>query len=128
MFVHIRSLDHLVLTVASIEETCAFYQDVLGMRVSEFAGGRKALHFGDQKFNLHEAGNEFEPKAKSPIPGSADFCLLTDTPIEEVFNHLKALEIPIVDGIVDRTGATGALRSIYIRDPDQNLVEISELQ
>lgn len=122
----IKSVDHFVLTVASIEATCAFYVDVLGMEVVEFAGGRKALSFSNQKINLHEAGKEFEPKAKSPTPGSGDFCLIADTPIEDVRVHLETLGVAIEEGIVDRTGATGPIRSIYIRDPDQNLVEISE--
>lgn len=124
--VKIKSIDHFVLTVASIEATCAFYVNVLGMAVTEFAGGRKALSIGNQKINLHQKGQEFEPKAKRPTPGSADFCLITDLPIEDVVAHLIALKVPLENGIVDRTGATGPIRSIYIRDPDMNLIEISE--
>lgn len=122
----IKSIDHFVLTVASIEATCAFYSEVLGMEIVEFAGGRKALSFGAQKINLHEHGNEFDPKAAAPAPGSADFCLIAEDPLEKVAAHLEALGIGIEEGIVQRTGATGSIRSIYIRDPDKNLVEISE--
>lgn len=121
----IKSIDHFVLTVASIDATCTFYSEVLGMQVLEFAGGRKALSFGTQKINLHQRGKEFEPKAQAPTAGSADFCLITDVPLEDVATQLKALNIKIEEGIVDRTGATGPIRSVYIRDPDMNLVEIS---
>lgn len=121
----IKAIDHFVLTVASIDATCTFYSEVLGMQVLEFAGGRKALSFGTQKINLHQRGKEFEPKAQAPTAGSADFCLITDVPLENVVTHLKALNIEIEEGIVDRTGATGPIRSVYIRDPDMNLVEIS---
>lgn len=122
----IKTIDHFVLTVASIETTCDFYSRVLGMDVVEFAGGRKALSFGYQKINLHQAGHEFEPKAFRPQPGSADFCLIADVPIESVVAALAGQNVEIEEGIVDRTGATGPIRSIYLRDPDQNLVEISE--
>lgn len=122
----IKAIDHFVLTVASIDATCTFYSEVLGMQVLEFAGGRKALSFGTQKINLHQRGKEFEPKAQAPTAGSADFCLITDVPLEDVVTHLKALNIEIEEGIVDRTGAAGPIRSVYIRDPDMNLVEISE--
>lgn len=121
----IKAIDHFVLTVASIDATCTFYSEVLGMQVLEFAGGRKALSFGTQKINLHQRGKEFEPKAQAPTAGSADFCLITDVPLEDVATQLKALNIEIEEGIVDRTGATGPIRSVYIRDPDMNLVEIS---
>ena len=122
----IARLDHFVLTVASIDATCAFYSNVLGMEIVTFAGGRKALSFGAQKINLHESGREFEPKAVRPTPGSGDFCLIADRPIEEVVAHLDACGVQIEEGIVDRTGATGPIRSVYLRDPDDNLVEISE--
>ena len=122
----IARLDHFVLTVASIDTTCAFYSKVLGMEIVTFAGGRKALSFGVQKINLHESGREFEPKAVRPTPGSGDFCLIADRPIEEVVAHLDACGVQIEEGIVDRTGATGPIRSVYLRDPDDNLVEISE--
>ncbi|MBV9228736.1 MAG: VOC family protein [Chloroflexi bacterium] len=121
----IDSIDHVVLTVRSIEETCAFYANVLGMQVVTFGGGRKALQFGTQKINLHEAGKEFEPKALKPTPGSGDFCLITQIPLEQVIAHVNACNIPIVEGPVDRTGAIGPLRSVYVRDPDGNLVEVA---
>jgi catechol 2,3-dioxygenase-like lactoylglutathione lyase family enzyme len=95
------------------------------MSVVTFGQGRKALLFGRQKINLHEVGKEFEPKADIPMAGSADFCLITDTPIKEVITHLEASGVPVVEGPVTRTGATGAIRSVYLRDPDQNLVEVS---
>ncbi|MEI7026613.1 VOC family protein [Paenibacillus sp. y28] len=121
----IEALDHLVLTVQHIERTIQFYQTALNMEVIEFGQNRKALVFGRQKFNLHEAGKEFEPKAKTPVPGSADFCLLTTTPIDQVVRHLEACGIAIEEGPVSRTGAVGPIVSVYVRDPDQNLVEIS---
>lgn len=121
----IDRIDHFVLTVASIQATCDFYSRVLGMSVVTFGQGRKALVFGRQKINLHEVGKEFEPKAKVPVAGSADFCLITDTPIGEVIRHLEACGVPVAEGPVARTGATGAIRSVYLRDPDQNLVELS---
>ncbi|TCN00989.1 catechol 2,3-dioxygenase-like lactoylglutathione lyase family enzyme [Paenibacillus sp. BK033] len=123
--VKIEALDHLVLTVANMEKTVAFYEKVLNMEVIVFGDNRKALLFGQQKFNLHEAGKEFEPKAKNPSPGSADFCLLTKTPIDEVIRHLAACEVPIEEGPVARTGAVGTIISVYFRDPDHNLVEVS---
>ncbi len=121
----ISHLDHLVLTVASIERSCAFYGDILGLEVQTFSAGRKALRFGRQKINLHEAGHEFEPKALRPTPGSADLCLIAETPLEQVVAALAAAGIAIEDGPVDRTGALGAIRSVYIRDPDRNLIEIA---
>ena len=121
----IDGIDHFVLTVASIEVTCEFYCRVLGMSVVTFGPGRKALVFGAQKINLHEVGKEFEPKARLPTAGSADFCLITDTPIEEVIEHLEACGVPVAEGPVARTGARGPIRSVYLRDPDQNLVELS---
>jgi len=121
----ISSLDHLVLTVADIDVTCRFYESVLGMEVVTFAGGRKALAFGNQKFNLHQKGREFEPKAHTPVPGSADFCLIAETPMDEVIAHLGRLGVAIEEGPVSRTGAVGPIISIYFRDPDGNLVEVS---
>lgn len=121
----ISGLDHLVLTVRDIAATCEFYARVLGMDVVTFQGDRTALHFGDQKINLHLAGQEFEPKAQAPTPGSADLCFITETPLEEVIQHLTTCRVPIEEGIVERTGAVGRLRSVYVRDPDGNLVEIS---
>ena len=121
----VRALDHLVLTVRSIETTCAFYSSVLGMEVVTFGEGRKALAFGSQKINLHERGKEFEPKAGQPTPGSADFCFLTDAPLAEVVEHLNSLGVLILEGPVARTGAGGPIRSVYFRDPDANLIEVS---
>ncbi|WP_136441996.1 VOC family protein [Pacificoceanicola onchidii] len=125
----VQSLDHLVLTVASITRTCTFYETILGMRAERFtvADGstRTALKYGQQKINLHEAGNEFDPKSAFPTPGSADLCFLSDTPIEDWVAQLNANEVVIEEGPVPRTGATTALLSIYIRDPDNNLIEIS---
>ena len=121
----ISHLDHLVLTVTDIDATCAFYTRVLGMKVVTFAGGRKALAFGNQKINLHQSGREFEPKAKHPAPGSADFCLITGTPLPEVAEHLRREGVAIEAGPAGKTGATGPITSVYIRDPDSNLIEIS---
>ena len=118
-------LDHLVLTVRDLEATCAFYETVLGMRRESFGQGRTALHFGRQKINLHQAGREFEPKARKPTPGSADLCFLAATPIAEVVAHLEAHGIAIEDGPVARTGAEGPITSVYLRDPDGNLIEVS---
>ncbi len=123
----ISHLDHLVLTVASIENTCNFYQNVLGFKAITFKGDRKALQFGNQKINLHQQGNEFEPKALQPTPGSADLCFISDTPISEVVAHLNQLNIQIEEGPVERTGAVHPILSVYIRDPDQNLIEISNI-
>ncbi|XP_006261167.3 glyoxalase domain-containing protein 5 [Alligator mississippiensis] len=121
----IQRLDHLVLTVKSIEDTVAFYSKVLGMEVVTFKGDRKALQFGNQKFNLHEAGKEFEPKARSPVPGSTDVCLISETPPDQLVEHLKACGVTIEEGPVSRTGAIGPITSIYFRDPDENLIEVS---
>src|SRR5678815_6054282 len=106
----IDRIDHIVLTVASVQSTCDFYSRALGMSVVNFGQGRTALAFGHQKINLHEVGKEFEPKANVPTAGSADFCLITDTPIKEVITHLEALGEPVIEGPVPRTGATGAIR------------------
>lgn len=118
-------IDHVVLTVRDIDRTIDFYVRALGMRAATFAEGRRALTFGEQKLNLHQAGREFEPKARVPMPGSADLCLVTDTPIDEVAAHLAGLGVPVEHGPVAKTGARAALRSIYVRDPDGNLVEIA---
>ncbi|MFT7802701.1 glyoxalase domain-containing protein 5 [Arapaima gigas] len=123
--VRISGLDHLVLTVKSIPNTVAFYTSVLGMEVVNFKGNRKALSFGKQKFNLHEAGKEFDPKAQFPIPGSADLCLITSTPLAMVAAHLKACGVTVEEGPVLRTGAVGPITSLYFRDPDHNLIEVS---
>ena len=121
----IQSLDHLVLTVADPEATGDFYARVLGMEPVTFGDGRRALAFGDQKINLHRAGAEFEPKAARPTPGSGDLCFLTETPLEDVARHLAAEGVAVEEGPVARTGATGPLRSVYLRDPDGNLIEIA---
>ena len=124
----VNSLDHLVLTVRSLRATIDFYTRALGMTEVTFGAGRRALAFGTQKINLHEAGREFEPKADKPTPGSADLCFLTDTPVAQYAAHLAALGIAVVEGPVARTGAVGPLLSIYVRDPDLNLIEIANLQ
>ncbi|APO73230.1 glyoxalase/bleomycin resistance protein/dioxygenase family protein [Rhizobium etli 8C-3] len=123
--IRISRLDHLVLTVSDIEATCDFYRRVLGMSVETFAKGRRALKFGNQKINLHQAGREFDPKAEQPVPGSADLCFIAETPLAEVIAHLEAADIAIEEGPVERSGAIGTIRSIYIRDPDGNLIEVS---
>jgi catechol 2,3-dioxygenase-like lactoylglutathione lyase family enzyme len=121
----IDSIDHIVLTVRDINATCEFYSRVLGMQVNVFGEGRKALSFGNQKINLHEAGKEFEPKADKPMPGSADICFITCTPLEQVIAHIRSCEVDIIEGPVRRTGAAGPIESLYLRDPDRNLVEVS---
>lgn len=121
----IDAVDHLVLTVRDIDATCAFYSKALGMEVVTFGEGRKALAFGTQKINLHQQGREFEPKAHRPTPGSGDICLVTSLAIGQVQAHLAALGVEIIDGPVKRTGAVGTLLSIYFRDPDLNLIEVS---
>jgi catechol 2,3-dioxygenase-like lactoylglutathione lyase family enzyme len=123
--VRLDSLDHLVLTVRDIEAAIGFYASVLGMRVLTFGNGRKALAFGAQKINLHLAGREFEPKAAVPTPGSADLCFLTEEPLESVVEQLRSSGVPVIEGPVLRTGATGPIRSVYVRDPDGNLIEIA---
>ncbi|XP_019618448.1 PREDICTED: glyoxalase domain-containing protein 5-like [Branchiostoma belcheri] len=123
--ISVDRLDHFVLTVKSIDVTVDFYTRVLGMRVDTFKGGRKALHFGQQKVNLHEHGNEFEPKAHAPMPGSADVCLITSHSAEEVLEHLKTCDVAVEEGPVQRTGALGPILSVYFRDPDNNLIEVS---
>lgn len=121
----IKSIDHIVFTVKNTDETCEFYQRVLKMKVDVFGEGRKALSFGGQKINLHQWGNEFEPKAFAPAPGTQDICLITQVPITEIVQHLEECGIEIEDGPVQRTGAAGPIKSVYFRDPDQNLIEVS---
>ncbi|MFC3651210.1 VOC family protein [Dyella humi] len=121
----IDRLDHFVLTVADIDATCEFYTRVLGMQVVQFDQGRKALAFGMQKINLHQHRHEFEPKARQPTPGSGDFCLITSVPLEQVMAHLHACGVAIEEGPVARTGACGPIQSVYFRDPDSNLIEVS---
>ena len=125
----VAALDHLVLTVRDIGATVQFYTQALGMRVEMFTAKdgshRHALNFGPQKINLHLAGAEFEPKAQRATPGSADLCFLTDTPLAQWQTHLAALNIAVLEGPIARTGATGPILSIYLRDPDGNLIEVS---
>jgi catechol 2,3-dioxygenase-like lactoylglutathione lyase family enzyme len=121
----IDHLDHLVLTVKNIAATCEFYVAALGMDVITFADNRKALLFGSQKINLHEMGKEFEPKAHRPTPGSADLCFITSVPLVDVIEHLQRYGVKIIEGPVKRTGAIGRIESVYFRDPDLNLIEVS---
>ncbi|MHC8522069.1 VOC family protein [Rossellomorea marisflavi] len=121
----IERLDHVVLTVASMEDSIRFYTEILGMEEITFGNGRKALAFGDQKINLHEYKREFEPKAAHPTPGSADWCFISSLDPDSLQRHLTALGIAIEEGPVTRTGALGPICSIYIRDPDNNLLELS---
>jgi len=121
----IDRLDHLVLTVADVAKTVAFYTGVLGLEEVTFGGGRKALAFGRQKINLHQRGAEVRPHAHAPLPGSADLCFISDTPLEEVIATLREKDVAIELGPVERTGATGKMRSVYFRDPDGNLIEVS---
>ncbi|NLS18325.1 VOC family protein [Rhizobium sp. P40RR-XXII] len=123
--IRIDHLDHLVLTVVSIEQSCDFYARVLGMGIETFGEGRKALTFGNQKINLHRVGHEFEPKAKQPTPGSADLCFISTTPLDDIVAHLHAEGVAIEEGPVRRAGATGPILSVYFRDPDNNLIEVS---
>lgn len=123
--IKIDRIDHLVLTVTSIKNTCDFYCDILGLERETFGEDRIALKFGEQKFNLHLVGSEINPRAKLPMPGSADLCLITTTPIADVVSHLGNHQIKIIIGPVARTGAKGPVTSVYVRDPDGNLVEIS---
>lgn len=121
----IEDIDHFVLTVRDIATTCDFYSRVLGMRVIRFGEGRTALRFGGQKINLHQAGAEHAPHAAGPVPGSGDFCLVTLNKITDVVRHLEACGVPIELGPVQKTGALGPITSVYFRDPDGNLIEVS---
>ncbi|MBT6094370.1 MAG: VOC family protein [Rhodospirillaceae bacterium] len=123
--VSISHLDHLVLTVRDISVSCDFYNRALGMARIDFAGGRVALAFGNQKINLHPAGNEYDPKAQTPVPGSGDLCFITETPIDAVITHLSSEGIEIIEGPAPKTGAIGPILSVYFRDPDGNLIEVS---
>ena len=128
MSMRVNRFDHVVLTVASIDATVDFYSRVLGMTAVMFGEGRTALRFGTSKINLHQAGREFEPKARRPTPGSEDLCFIVDDPIEDVMTQLTAAGVAIEEGPVPRTGATGDIISCYLRDPDGNLVELSNYQ
>ena len=121
----IKAIDHLVLTVSDIAVTCEFYERVLHCEVVTFGDNRKALRCGDQKINLHQSGKEFHPCARQPTPGSADLCFITETAISDLTVHLNRCGVAIEEGPVERTGARGPILSVYIRDPDQNLVELS---
>ena len=121
----IDRIDHIVLTVSDVERTCEFYERVLGMRAVTFGDGRRALAFGGQKINLHQAGREFEPKAAYPTPGSADLCLVTRGGLETVSSHLEDCGVEVAHGPVEKEGAIGTMRSVYLRDPDGNLIEVS---
>ncbi len=123
----IDHLDHLVLTCVDLDATRHFYTEVMGMQLETFGGGRIAFRFGNQKINIHIRGKEFEPKAHLPVPGALDLCFIAAVPLDEVITHLAAVNWPIVEGPVERTGATQKIRSVYVRDPDFNLIEISEL-
>ena len=121
----IDRFDHMVFTVRDIERTCEFYTRVLGMEVITFGGGRRALRFGEQKINLHLAGAEFEPKADPPVPGSEDVCLITKTDLDKALAHVESCGVEIIEGPSEKSGAVGPIRSFYFRDPDGNLIEIS---
>jgi catechol 2,3-dioxygenase-like lactoylglutathione lyase family enzyme len=121
----IDRLDHFVLTVASIERTIEFYRRVLGMEPVTFAGGRRGLAFGRQKINLHAVGHEFSPRAHRAAAGTADVCFIAAVPLAEVIAHLEAEGVAIEQGPVPKTGALGPITSVYIRDPDLNLIEVS---
>lgn len=121
----IDSLDHAVLTCASVPGTIAWYVAHLGLRHVESADGRHALHFGAQKLNLHQAGREFSPRATVAKPGTVDICFITQTPVDSVLGYFQSAGLEIVEGVVDRTGALGDLRSVYVRDPDGNLIEVA---
>ena len=121
----ISNIDHLVLAVADIDKTIDFYTNILGFEVVTFGNNRKALTFGNQKINLHQKGKEFEPKAEHPTTGSADLCFISETDIDEVLEELKQKNIEIIEGVVERTGAIGKIKSVYFRDPNLNLIEVS---
>jgi catechol 2,3-dioxygenase-like lactoylglutathione lyase family enzyme len=124
----IDRFDHIVLTSVDPDATKDFYTRVMRMEQETFAGGRTAFRFGRQKINLHVKGSEFEPKAHLPVPGALDLCFIASVPLDDVIAHLAQCGWPIIEGPVERTGATGKLRSVYLRDPDLNLIEISEYQ
>jgi catechol 2,3-dioxygenase-like lactoylglutathione lyase family enzyme len=125
---HIDRIDHIVITAFDLERTIDFYSRVLGMEPITFAGGRRGLAFGRQKINLHQSGREFEPKALKPVPGSMDLCFITETPLAQVVAELKSNGVAIADGPVAKTGALGPMMSVYFRDPDGNLIEVSNYE
>lgn len=122
----ITGIDHLVLTVEDVAATCEFYSEHFDAEVLTFDGGRKGLGFGDQKINLHPAGDEYDPRSAEPTPGSGDFCLLTEESIDDVEDRLSGAGLEIVEGPVEKVGALGPMTSVYVRDPDGNLVEVAE--
>jgi catechol 2,3-dioxygenase-like lactoylglutathione lyase family enzyme len=121
----IDRIDHIVLTAQDVQRSIDFYTRVMGMEAVTFGEGRRALAFGRQKINLHQAGREYEPKALKPVPGSLDLCFITETPLEQVIAHLKSHGVAIAEGPVPKTGALGPMTSVYFRDPDGNLIEVS---
>ena len=121
----ISKIDHLVLTVKDLKKTTSFYVSVMGMKKDVLANGRVTLKYGSQKINLHEFGKEFEPKAGKPMPGSADLCFITQTPLDDAMAHVKSCGVEIIEGPVEKTGANGPIRSVYFRDPDHNLIELA---
>ena len=125
MTIQISRLDHLVLTVRNIDESTSFYESVLGMEKILFGNDRVALKFGNQKINLHEHGNEFEPKAPQAVPGSADLCFITALELPQAMAQVKKMGVEIIAGPVERNGANGPILSFYFRDPDQNLIELA---
>jgi len=125
MAIDIDRIDHIVLTVFDVDRTIDFYSRVLGMEPVTFAGGRRGLAFGRQKLNLHQAGREFEPKALNPAPGAIDLCFIASTVLEDVIAELREQQVSIIEGPVAKTGALGPMMSVYFRDPDGNLVEVS---
>lgn len=124
---NISNIDHIVLTVKDIDKTLQFYTSVLGMEQEFFGEGRVALKFGNQKINLHQQGKEFEPKAQYPAPGSEDLCFITDIDLETAMSHVKSKGVTIIEGPIQRTGATSSILSFYFRDPDGNLIELANL-
>lgn len=128
--IEIKRIDHFVLRVADVEATCDFYERVLGMEVISFGGSRKrkALRFGQHKINLHPANSDWHPRARDPHPGGEDFCLITETPMAAVVAHLEACDVEIEVDPSERSGALGPIHSVYFRDPDGNLVEVSNYE
>jgi len=127
MNIRIKNLDHLVITASDLQVTIDFYTKVLGMEHVAFGDNLHAIHFGDQKFNIHDASTDVSPKAKNIVPGAADFCLISETPVSQVIQHLQDCGITVEQGPVMRSGAAGTLESVYFRDPDGNLVEVSNV-
>ncbi len=127
MTIEIESLDHLVITASDLQATVDFYTSVLGMEHVAFGNGLHAVRFGSQKFNIHDAATDVAPKAHNIVPGAADFCLISATPVSQVIRHLQKCGVAVEEGPVRRSGAVGTLESVYFRDPDGNLVEVSNV-